>query len=102
MVILIRPPMGEVSSRDQLMRLKAALPIAELWYSVDPNEWELALERYWQIDSAKRNLKLEISLEQTLTLMRRLRCLNAQQWYDFLHDEYFPWKFDNLLCARII
>ena len=38
-----------------------------------------------------RNLDLERALD-ALDL-ERIRCMDAQQWFDFLKDEYFRWKY---------
>src|SRR5215472_13489228 len=64
--------------------------VSNLWASTDPNEWDDALERYWTFVRPE-NLALERSLD-ALDL-DRLRRLDARGWYDFLHDEYFRWKY---------
>ena len=64
--------------------------IADLWRSSDPMAWEQALQRYWHFVQP-RNLELERALD-ALDL-KRLQGLNPQGWYDFLHDEYFRWKY---------
>ena len=66
------------------------IQIADLWFSRDPRAWEDALDRYWSFVRPE-NLALERSLD-TLDL-ERLRELDAQGWYHFLKDEYFPWKY---------
>ncbi|HUT37367.1 MAG TPA: hypothetical protein VNE39_28045 [Planctomycetota bacterium] len=64
--------------------------VDQLWHSSDPQVWKQELERYWDFVKP-RNVELEESLE-ALDL-GRLRSMDGQGWYDFLHDEYFPWKF---------
>lgn len=64
--------------------------ISDLWHSSNPEDWNRALDRYWRHVS-ERNLKLERAFE-ALDLAR-LRALDAAGWYDFLHDEYFRWKY---------
>ena len=64
--------------------------ITDLWRSSDPMAWEQALQRYWHFVQP-RNLELERALD-ALDL-KRLQGLNPQGWYDFLHDEYFRWKY---------
>jgi hypothetical protein len=66
------------------------MSIIDLWHSSDPLIWEQALQRYW-LYVQPRNIDLEKSLN-TLDL-ERIRRLNAQGWYDFLHNEYFRWKY---------
>lgn len=70
--------------------LTSEMNIAELWRSPKPEAWERALQRYWQFVQP-RNLELERALD-TLDV-NRLRRLNPQGWYNFLHDEYFRWKY---------
>jgi hypothetical protein len=65
------------------------MQIGDLWFSRDPRAWEDALDRYWSFVRPE-NLALERSLS-SLDL-ERLRSLDAQGWYNFLKDEYFPWK----------
>jgi hypothetical protein len=67
-----------------------AMNITDLWRSSDPIAWELALQRYWHFVQP-RNLELERALD-ALDL-KRLQRLSPQGWYDFLHDEYFRWKY---------
>lgn len=66
------------------------MPIAQLWVSSDPKAWEDALDRYWSFVQP-RNLALERSLEKLD--VERLRRMNAREWYDFLTNEYFRWKY---------
>ena len=64
--------------------------IAELWNSLDAEVWNKALKRYWDFIKPA-NLELERRLE---SLNReRIRSLDEQAWYDFLHDDYFRWKY---------
>jgi hypothetical protein len=66
--------------------------ISKLWYSTNSSDWEDALDRYWDGGFIKeQNVELEESLN-TLDL-ERLRSFSPQEWYDFLHDEYFRWKY---------
>jgi len=67
-----------------------AMNIADLWHSSEAEAWERALQRYWQFVQP-RNLELERALDALD--VNRLRSLNTQGWYDFLHDEYFRWKY---------
>jgi len=67
-----------------------ATNIFDLWHSSDTIAWEHALQRYWDFVQP-RNLELEQALD-ALDL-RRIQRLSPQEWYDFLHDEYFRWKY---------
>ena len=64
--------------------------ISELWYSSSSSAWEQALQRYWHFVK-ERNVELERALN-ALDL-KRLQRFTAQEWYDFLRDEYFRWKY---------
>jgi hypothetical protein len=66
------------------------MSIAGLWCSSDPKAWEQALQRYWHFVHP-RNIELERALDKLD--LRRLRSLSSTGWYDFLHDEYFRWKY---------
>ena len=68
----------------------AILPISKLWYSRDAAEWNRALERYWQFVQPA-NLELEHAMEHLEK--DRIRNLDADGWFRFLHDEYFRWKY---------
>lgn len=64
--------------------------IADLWRSSESEAWERALERYWNFVQP-RNIELERALDALD--VNRLRSLTPQGWYNFLHDEYFRWKY---------
>lgn len=64
--------------------------ISDLWYSSDASAWEQALIRYWDFVQP-RNMELERALN--VLDLERLRRFTPQEWYDFLHDEYFRWKY---------
>jgi len=68
----------------------ATMKITKLWTSTDPQAWEHALERYWELIQPE-NLELERSLDNLE--LERLRHMDAQGWYDFLMNEYFRWKY---------
>ena len=64
--------------------------VAEIWYSTDRRDWDRALERYWEFVQPA-NVALERSLEALD--VSRIRDMDPKAWYDFLHDEYFRWKY---------
>lgn len=66
------------------------LPIHELWLSRDQAVWADALERYWGFIQP-RNLELERAMERLDR--ERIRRLGPEEWFRFLRDEYFPWKY---------
>jgi hypothetical protein len=64
--------------------------INDIWHSNDPIVWEQALNRYEGF-VRKENIELERSLG-ALSL-ERIKNFNSQDWYDFLQNEYFRWKY---------
>jgi hypothetical protein len=66
------------------------IPLSALWSCDDAEAWETALERYWAFVQP-RNMALERQLEQPQ--LERIREFSPSEWYAFLHDEYFRWKY---------
>jgi hypothetical protein len=66
------------------------VPICDLWHSRDAKEWDVALERYWDLIPCD-NVALEKEMEQLNP--ERIRQMSPNQWFNFLRDKYFPWKF---------
>jgi hypothetical protein len=65
-------------------------PIYELWFSRDTAEWDAALNRYWGLIQPK-NVALEQAMEQLDR--ERIRRMSPDEWFAFLRDEYFHWKY---------
>jgi len=66
------------------------LTIDELWNSRNEKDWEDALDRYWRYIKPDK-LQLEKFI-QTLDI-EWVKKLDSRQWYEFLRDKYFPWKY---------
>jgi hypothetical protein len=66
------------------------ISINELWRSSDAQQWESALNHYWDFVQP-RNLKLERAFENLD--LKNLQAMNQTNWYIFLRDEYFRWKY---------
>jgi hypothetical protein len=66
------------------------ISISELWTTNDAAQWESALARYWDL-LLPGNIQLERDLENLQP--SRLQAMDAEQWYDFLLNEYFRWKY---------
>ncbi len=64
--------------------------IAELWYSNDETQWLESEQHYWDLVKPS-NLKLEQELENLDTSL--VVKMNEREFYKFLHDEYFVWKY---------
>jgi hypothetical protein len=65
-------------------------PIHELWFSHDTAEWNGALHRYWALVQPQ-NVALEQAMERLDR--ERIRQMSPDEWFTFLHDEYFRWKY---------
>ncbi|SIT50054.1 conserved hypothetical protein [Paraburkholderia piptadeniae] len=66
------------------------MDINDLWCSIDKSAWVAALNHYWSFVRPE-NLALELAMS-TLDI-ERLRNFSAFDWYAFLEDEYFRWKY---------
>jgi hypothetical protein len=77
------------------------MDVNELWHNGNEADWKKALEHYWE-----RNLKypeqtrlieekLNPSYEEphTSKILQRIQRFNKKEWYDFLYEEYFFWKY---------
>lgn len=62
----------------------------DVWDSKNPEVWERGLGDYWTY--VKPNL---LSIEREIQHLDRevVRLTNAQQWYTFLLEKYFRWKY---------
>ncbi len=66
------------------------ISIQQLWCSTNTQEWRRALDQYW----ARIN-PTNLALERELNALElgSLRKLGPPEWYDFLHEKYFKWKY---------
>lgn len=64
--------------------------IEQLWHSTDEDDWRRALTEYDTYMNAQvRRLDQEM---ESLDL-DTVRHMDEQEWFDWLHDKYFPWKY---------
>jgi len=64
--------------------------IEQLWHSSDASKWQRAIDRYWNyIKPTHRELELEMDALRP----DDVRHLDADQWYDWLLNKYFVWKY---------
>jgi len=64
--------------------------INELWFSDDQEKWSFYLDRYWSYVKPG-NISIEKELNQIdLELVKNF---DECQWYGFLRNKYFPWKY---------
>ena len=61
-----------------------------LWRSSQEEVWHEAVDDYWRLVKPT-HMELERDLDQLDP--ERLQKMNAQEWFNFLHDEYFRWKY---------
>jgi hypothetical protein len=66
-------------------------PVSDLWASPDERDWHNALNRYWEIPSVLKNIKVEKRMDKLDS--QSIKKLAPREWYSFLKDEYFPWKY---------
>mgnify|MGYP003302416099 CR=1 FL=1 len=72
------------------LRIDGKLNINVLWYSQNEKDWKKALDNYYNLVKPK-NLKLEEELDNLDPNI--IENMTTQQFYDFLHDKYFVWKY---------
>jgi hypothetical protein len=70
--------------------LMTTIDIGDLWHSEDAYAWQEALRRYWNYVHPT-HVELERALE--CLDLRRIREFTPLEWYEFLRDEYFRWKY---------
>jgi hypothetical protein len=73
-----------------ILDIHSTMNISDLWHSSEPAAWDQALQRYWSFVQP-RNIELERAM--SALDLQRLKGLSPQGWYDFLHNEYFRWKY---------
>jgi hypothetical protein len=62
----------------------------EIWHAESQRAWNELLKKYWSLVSVD-NIQVEYRMNR---LTRQdLEAMDEVQWYHFLHDEYFVWKY---------
>lgn len=64
--------------------------VSYLWNQGSKKDWDDALDHYWRAVSSE-NMELERVFESLNP--NRLRGMRPERFYQFLHDEYFVWKY---------
>ena len=62
----------------------------EMWNTNAPDLWRKALNRYWSFVK-QSNLALEREMQELD--VEAVRVMNPQEWYSFLLEKYFRWKY---------
>lgn len=71
--------------------MEETMEVKKLWNSHSENAWNQRLEMYWTMKSVQKHCSLEKELHD---LQREtVEAMTAEQFYIFLHDSYFKWKF---------
>jgi hypothetical protein len=73
-------------------KAKPRLSMVELWNSKDPSEWDYCEGELYDAAVKPENRSVERELERP-GLRERIARMDAAQFYAFLRDEYFKWKF---------
>lgn len=61
-----------------------------LWNEPSAEEWEMALKRYWLY---VKPMNLELEKEMDRLQVAAIAGMDETQWYAFLLDKYFRWKY---------
>ncbi len=64
----------------------------ELWNCKDPKEWDYCESELYDAAVKSENRNVERELEKP-GLRERIARMTTAQFYDFLRDEYYKWKF---------
>lgn len=81
---------GKANNKKAWIQPKINMELTQLWNSSVENEWEWALEKYWKLVKPK-NINLEKKMEKLNP--EHIENLTGEGFYNFLHDEYFVWKY---------
>ena len=67
------------------------MDILTLWYEGKESDWRTALSAYYDNPSVNRNKDIESKMDTINS--DNIRRMTVQEFYRFLHDEYFVWKY---------
>lgn len=68
--------------------------LTDLWYCCNEGMWKAALELYWEhFNDDQYRLEKEIEAIDASDVAS----LSVYEFYDFLYQQYYPWKFTNKL-----
>ena len=65
--------------------------INALWHSTSEAQWRGALEKYHQYITKSEVASLDKELDPLD--LNEIAQLNSEQWFRFLYQKYFPWKY---------
>ena len=67
------------------------MELIDLWHIGDEADWQRALDGYFENPSVRRNLVLEERINNINP--SAIQQMDVQEFYNFLYDEYFVWKY---------
>lgn len=67
------------------------ISVHELWHRGSEKEWRAASDRYR--DYITRSEVAAIDAEIDPLNRKEIAQWSSHQWFEFLHDKYFPWKY---------
>lgn len=65
--------------------------IQQLWNNPSENDWTEVLEKYYSRYIEERNKAIEEEFENID--IDYIKSMNSDEWYQFLEEKYFKWKF---------
>lgn len=85
---MLEKSMNKVDERLNVSKVNCEL--TNLWNTNSEIEWDLALKRYWSLIKPE-NIRLEERMGRLDP--NEIEKLSDDEFYYFLHDEYFLWKY---------
>ena len=67
------------------------MDIVKLWHDGNESDWKEALHRYYENPTVKQNKELEKRMDEVTP--ETIKKMTVQEFYRFLHEEYFVWKY---------
>jgi hypothetical protein len=62
----------------------------DIWNDKNQSSWNNLLKNYWTLVQVE-NIQVEYELNRLS--IQTIASMNEMQWYTFLHDKYFVWKY---------
>ena len=75
----------------------SGIDIVRLWHEGSEAEWRAALEKYYENENVFEGLEDHMNHVKP----EMVRNMSADEFYEFIHDKYFDWKFtDGRICSN--
>ena len=93
-VNVVQVASAPIKESTKLETLGPTSKIADLWHSGTEEMWQSALKSYWdRFNDDQYKLEKEIEAVEA----SNVSTLSVHEFYDFLYQQYYPWKFTNKL-----